>query len=315
MKIFCPASLADKKDNDCICGAKDVKFNETSKKGKAMKSGLVLEGGAKRGIYTAGVLDVLLEHNIITNGVIGVSAGAIHGCSYAALQKERSIRYNMKYGNDYRFMSFKSWLKTGNVVDTQFCYHELPEKLDPFDNETFQKSGIEFYVTCSNLETGKAEYIRCRDMFAEIDYLRASASLPLASKIVCIGGKKLLDGGITDSIPLKAFEDMGFDKNIVILTRPAGYRKKPNRFAWLSALVYRKYPRFVKAVRQRHRMYNDELAYVEEREREGKAFVLRPSRLLKVGKMEQNLDLVREMYELGRHDAEAELDNIKKFLG
>ena len=146
-----------------------------------MKTGLVLEGGAKRGIYTAGVLDVLLENNILTDGVIGVSAGAIHGCSYVALQKGRSIRYNMKYGNDYRFMSFKSWLKTGSVVDTQFCYHELPEKLDPFDNETFQKSGIQFYVTCSNLDSGKAEYILCRDMFAEIDYLRASASLPLVS--------------------------------------------------------------------------------------------------------------------------------------
>lgn len=281
----------------------------------AMKTGLVLEGGAKRGIYTAGVLDVLLENNILTNGVIGVSAGAIHGCSYAALQAGRSIRYNMKYGNDYRFMSFKSWLKTGNVVDTQFCYHELPEKLDPFDNEAFQKSKIKFYVTCSNLETGKAEYILCRDMFSEIDYLRASASLPLASKTVEIGTKKLLDGGITDSIPLKAFEDMGYEKNIVILTRPAGYRKKANRLAWLSALVYRKYPRFVEAIYKRHSMYNAELDYVATREKEGKVLVVRPSRFIKVGKMESNLERVKEMYELGRQDTQAILDKIKKFLG
>ncbi len=279
-----------------------------------MKTGLVLEGGAKRGIYTAGVLDVLLENNILTDGVIGVSAGAIHGCSYVALQKGRSIRYNMKYGNDYRFMSFKSWLKTGSVVDTQFCYHELPEKLDPFDNETFQKSGIQFYVTCSNLDSGKAEYILCRDMFAEIDYLRASASLPLVSKIVEVDSKKLLDGGITDSIPLKAFESMGYEKNIVILTRPKGYRKKPNPLAWLSALVYRKYPRFVEAIYKRHNMYNDELDYVAQREKAGQALVLRPSQFIKVAKMEQDLNRVKEMYELGRHDAMTQLDKIKKFL-
>ena len=280
---------------------------------KTMKKGLVLEGGAKRGIYTAGVLDVLLENNLLADGVIGVSAGAIHGCSYVSLQVGRSINYNMKYGNDYRFMSFKSWIKSGNVVDTQFCYHELPEKLDPFDNEAFKNSGMQFYVTCSNLETGKAEYILCRDMFAEIDYLRASASLPLVSKIVEINNKKLLDGGITDSIPLQAFEKMGFDRNIVVLTRPKGYIKKRNPLAFLSAWVYRKFPKFVEAVRKRHLMYNTELEFVEKAEREGRAFVLRPSRTIKIHKMEQNLELVREMYELGRKDAELYLEKIKKF--
>lgn len=278
-----------------------------------MKTGLVWEGGAKRGIYTAGVLDVLLENNLLADGVIGVSAGAIHGCSYAALQQGRSIRYNLKYGNDYRFMSLKSWLKSGNVVDTQFCYHDLPEKLDPFDNEAFEKSGIDFYVTCSNLETGEAEYILCRDMFAEIDYLRASASLPLVSRIVKIDGKQLLDGGITDSIPLQAFESMGYDRNIAVLTRPAGYRKKPNPLAWLSALVYRKFPKFVAAVRRRHLMYNAELDYIEKAEKEGRVLVLRPSRTIRVRKMERDLNLVREMYELGRQDAIAHLDEIKKF--
>ncbi len=279
-----------------------------------MKTGLVLEGGAKRGIYTAGVLDVLLEHNILTDGVIGVSAGAIHGCSYASLQQGRSIRYNLKYGNDYRFMSLKSWLKSGNIVDTQFCYHDLPEKLDPYDYEAFKKSGIAFYVTCSNLESGKAEYIQCHDMLAEIDYLRASASLPLVSQIVEINGKKLLDGGIADSIPLAAFEQMGYARNIVVLTRPAGYRKKPNSLAWLSAFIYRKYPRFVEAVRNRHLMYNAELDYVCAKEQSGEILVLRPSRFIKVGKMEQNLDLVKQMYELGRYDAKNQLDKIKDFL-
>ena len=279
-----------------------------------MKTCLVLEGGAKRGIYTAGVLDVLLENNIITDGVIGVSAGAIHGCSYASMQIGRSIRYNIKYGNDYRFMSFKSLLLSGNVVDTEFCYHELPEKLDPFDNEAFMKSGIEFYAVCSNLETGKPEYIRCRDMFAEIDYLRASASLPLASKIVEVDGKKLLDGGITDSIPLQAAENLGFDKNIVVLTRPAGYRKKPSHLNWLIKLIYGKYPRFVEAFTRRYKVYNEELDYIEQAEKEGKILVIRPSQKIKVKKMEQNLDKVQEMYDLGRNDALAVLEKIKKFV-
>lgn len=279
-----------------------------------MKTGLVLEGGAKRGIYTAGVLDVLLEHGVLADGVIGVSAGAIHGCSYASLQAGRSIRYNMKYGNDYRFMSFKSWLLTGSVVDTRFCYHELPEKLDVFDNDAFMKSGIEFYAVCSNLETGRPEYIRCHDMFAEIDVLRASASLPLVSEIVETGGMKLLDGGITDSIPLKASQRLGFERNIVVLTRPAGYRKKPAHLQWLTAWVYRRYPRFVEAFRRRHEMYNAELDYVEQQEKAGKILVLRPSRTVKVAKMEQNLERVKEMYDLGRQDAEAVLEKIKRYM-
>ena len=280
-----------------------------------MKSCLVLEGGAKRGIYTAGVLDVLLENNIITDGVIGVSAGAIHGCSYASLQAGRGIRYNMDYGNDWRFMSFKSWIVSGNVVNTEFCYHELPEKLDPYDNEAFMNSGIDFYAVCSNIETGKPEYIKIKDMFAEIDYLRASASLPLLSETVEVGGLKLLDGGITDSIPLKAAENLGFDKNIVVLTRPEGYRKKPSFSRRLVGWFYRKYPKFVEALNVRHNMYNEELEYIEQQEQEGKVLVLRPSKTIKVKKMEQNLDRVKEMYELGRSDAENMLEKIRKFVG
>lgn len=279
-----------------------------------MATALVLEGGAKRGIYTAGVLDVLLENDILADAVVGVSAGAIHGCSYASLQAGRSIRYNMEYGNDYRFMSFKSWLLTGNVVDTEFCYHELPEKLDVYDNEAFKKSGIAFYAVCSNLETGKPEYLLCRDMFADIEVLRASASLPLASKIVEARGMKLLDGGITDSIPLKAAQNLGYDKNIVVLTRPEGYRKKPTPLQWLIKLVYRRYPNFVKTMIKRDDMYNEELDYVASEEKVGRALVFRPSKLLKVAKMERDLNKVQEMYELGRSDALAALDKIRAYM-
>ncbi len=280
-----------------------------------MALGIVCEGGAKRGIYTAGVLDVLLENGLLPDGVIGVSAGAIHGCSYVSGQAGRSIRYNMRYGNDYRFMSFKSWLKTGNIVDTDFCYRELPEKLDVFDNEAFMKSGIKFYVTCSNLESGRPEYILCQDLFREIDYLRASASLPFFSRIVKTPKGNFLDGGITDSIPLQGFQNLGYDKNLVILTRPQGYRKKPSLIGKLLApIVYRKYPNFVKAIAERYKMYNQEQDYVASEEQKGKTLVLRPSRKINIGKMERNLNIVREMYELGRSDAVSRLDEIRRFF-
>ncbi len=279
-----------------------------------MKTALVLEGGAKRGIYTAGVLDVMLENGLMADAVFGVSAGAIHGCSYVAGQIGRSLRYNLKYGNDPRFMSFKNWLKTGNVVDTQFCYHDLPDRLDPFDHEVFEKAKTKFYAVCSNIETGKAEYILCPELKHSIDYLRASASLPFLSHMVEIDNKKLLDGGICDSIPLKAAQDMGYQKNIVILTRPLGYRKKPYLNRLLAKIVYRKYPRFVEAIINRHKMYNTELDYIATEEKKADTLVIRPSKTLKIGKMEKDLKVVQAMYDLGRHDALAQLDKIKEFL-
>lgn len=279
-----------------------------------MKTGLVLEGGAKRGIYTAGVLDVLNEHGITVDGVLGVSAGAIHGCSYVAGQKGRSIRYTLKYGNDRRFMSFYSLLTTGDLVGAEFCYHELPEKLDPFNHAAFEKSATKFYVTCSNLETGKADYIYCDELRRKMDYLRASASLPLVSRIVEIAGKKYLDGGITDSIPLAAMQKLGYEKNIVVLTRPAGYRKKASFNRCLAKLIYAKYPKFAEAIKNRHLMYNRELEEIEALEKAGKILVIRPSRKIKIGKMERNPAVVKEMYDLGVTDAREMLGNIRKFL-
>lgn len=280
-----------------------------------MKTCLVLEGGAKRGIYTAGVLDILLENNIITDGVIGVSAGAIHGCGYVSRQIGRGIRYNLKYNNDYRFMSFKSWLKTGNMVDTEFAYHELPEKLDVFDNQTFKKSATKFYVTCTNLKTGKAEYILCPDMSGKyMDYLRASASMPFLSKIVEIDGNLYLDGGIADSIPLNAAFNLGYDKNIVVQTRPEGYRKKAAKFVWLTKLVYRKFPKFIAAFTNRPAIYNQELEYIKNLAEQGKIFVIKPSRFINIKHAETNPEIIKAMYNLGRDDAKKQLATLKIFL-
>ena len=278
------------------------------------KTGLVLEGGAKRGIYTAGVLDVFMENNIHFDAVIGVSAGAIHGCSYISEQVGRGIRYNLKYNNYYKFMSLRSWLLTGNVVDTQFAYHDLPEKLDVFDNQTFMSSNTKFYVTVSNIETGKAEYIHCQDMFADIDYLRASASMPFVSHIVELKDKKYLDGGITDSIPLQATRKLGYSKNIVIATRPQGYRKKAFKHKWLAKLVYGKYPNFINAMINRHFMYNQELEDIEAESAKGNIILIRPSRYINISKMETNPDIIKEMYNLGRQDALDIIDKVKDFL-
>ena len=277
-----------------------------------MSIGLVLEGGAKRGIYTAGVLDVLAENNLVADGVVGVSAGAIHGASYVSGQTGRSIRYYMKHSNNYKFMSLLNWILTGNVVDTKFCYHELPEKLDPFDHETFEKSKTKFYTVCSNIETGKAEYILCKELRRSITYLRASASLPVFSKIVEIDNKKLLDGGICDSIPLKASMALGYDKNIVVLTRPAGYKKKKSKFLKFTKWVYRKFPNFAKAIENRADMYNKQLDFVEnEAKKSGNVLIIRPSKDLGVKHMEKNLNKVKAMYELGRADALNMIDQLK----
>lgn len=277
-----------------------------------MKTGLILEGGAMRGIYTAGVLDVFLENQITFDGVIGVSAGAIHGCSYVSGQHGRSIRYYMKYMKNPRFMSFRSLLRTGNLVETEFAYHEIPEKLDIFDHDAFEKSSMDFYVTCTNVETGKAEYIHM-DSMREIDYARASASMPLVSRIVEIGGMKLLDGGVADSIPVQAFQTMGYEKNVVVLTRQEGYRKKPSNMA-LAKSVYRKYPAFLEAMENRYIHYNQTLELIEKLESRGKILVIRPSRDPGIGRMDKRPEKVREVYQLGCHDAQEKIEQVKKFL-
>lgn len=279
-----------------------------------MKTGLVLEGGGKRGIYAAGVLDVLLENNIWTDGLIGTSAGAVNGCSYVSNQYERNLRYNIRFAKEKRYMSIYSLITTGNVVGTDFAYNILPNKLEVFDYDAFEKSPVAYYVTCSNVETGKAEYIQCKSLRGKnMDYLRASASLPYVSQIVEIDGKKYLDGGICDSIPLKAFQNMGYEKNLVVLTRPRGYIKKPENNL-LANLYYRKYPAFVTALRNRYAVYNRTLKYIEQQENQGNILVLRPSESIRVGRMEQDPERLKQMYELGKNDAGQMLDEIASFL-
>ena len=277
------------------------------------KSGLVVEGGGMRGIYAAGVLDVMMEQGFTFDGVIGVSAGAIHGCTMVAGQRGRSIRYYKKYCNDKRFMSVRSWIKTGEIVGRDFCYRELPEVLDPFDYEAYEQSDARFYATCSNVETGRAEYLEITDMRRQIDIIRASASLPYVSHIVDVDGKKLLDGGCTDSIPVKAFRKMGYTRTVVILTRDETYRKKPAR-VFPAKLVYRRYPRFIQALKNRHQVYNQTREELGKMEREGTVFVIRPSEVLQIGRMCHDPGKIQEVYETGRRDMDALVGSLRDWL-
>ena len=279
-----------------------------------MRTGLVLEGGAHRAIYTAGVLDFLAENKITFDGVIGVSAGAIHGCSFVSGQIGRSINYTLEYAADKRYMSFYSLITTGNMVGEQFCYHDLPERLFPFNHENFEKSPTAFYVTCTNLQTGKAEYIRCEELRNKMPYLRASASMPFVSRISYIENTPYLDGGISDSIPLKAFTEMGYDRCVVVQTRVAGYSKKPNKLTWLAYILYRRFPHFIEAIKNRHLMYNEELKYIEQMQKDNRVFVIRPSKNIKISHTEKNKKVLREVYELGRYDAENSLNDLRTFL-
>lgn len=210
-------------------------------------------------------------------------------------------------------MSVHNFLRTGDLVDEEFCYHELPEKLDLYDYEAFKKSNVEFYVTCTNLETGKAEYIKMQDMKADIDYMRASASMPYVSRIVEKDGKKMLDGGCSDSIPVKAFMDMGYKKNIVVLTRPAGYRKKPEKRG-AARIFYRKYPKFVKTLESRPEVYNATVKEIEELEKTGQAFVIRPSIPLVIGRMSHDVKEMISTYERGRSDAWEIAEKLKEWM-
>ncbi len=280
-----------------------------------MKTGLVLEGGAMRGMYTAGVIDVLLENDINVDGVVGVSAGAVFGCNYKSKQIGRAIRYNTRFCKDKRYMSINSLIKTGDLYNVKFCYEELPNKLDIFDVETYASNPVEFHVVCTDIQEGKPVYHRCDEGGAkDLEWFRASASMPIVSRVVSIGEHKLLDGGMVDPIPVAYARKAGFKKNIVVLTRPEGYFKKKASGLMLYRLLLRKYPKVLDVMSRRHEVYNDTLKYIDKLVEEGDTLVVRPSRLVDISRTETDENKLREMYELGRNDANNSLEAIKHFL-
>lgn len=280
----------------------------------AMKRGLVLEGGALRGLFSAGVIDVMMENGIDYDGVIGVSAGSNFGCNYKSHQPGRVIRYNVRFANDPRYMGLRSLITTGNLVGAEFAYHYMPLQLDVFDIATFESDPMEFYLVCTDCLTGKPVYYRMDKVdYDSLEWLRASASMPLVTRPVKVGGRVLLDGGISDSIPLKHFQDMGFDRNVVVLTRPRSYRKEPTKL-WPYRLLIRRYPAITQAMARRHEMYNSQLDYVEREEQAGRIFVIAPEQDLPIGRVEMNVEKMNAVYNIGRETATALLPRLKEFL-
>ena len=280
-----------------------------------MKTGLVLEGGAMRGLFTAGILDVLLEHGVTFDGLVGVSAGACFGCNYKSHQPGRVLRYNLRYAHDLRYCSLWSLLTTGGIYGTQFAYYRLPLELDPFDIDAFDADPMEFHLVCTDVHTGEAVYRRFDRYTPDLlDWILASSSMPVVSRVVPIAGHEYLDGGITDSIPLRYFQQQGYERNVVILTQPADYEKRPMRFMPLIRRILRRYPSLLAAWQRRHEMYNAQLRYIAEQQTLGNTLVICPDTTLPIGRISHDRDRMRQTYDLGRAAAEARLPEILQFL-
>lgn len=275
---------------------------------------LVLEGGGLRGIYTAGVLDCFLENNIDIRNVFAVSAGSCHACSYLAHQHGRAYSTNVDYLKDKHYCTVYSLVTTGDLFGVDFLYHQLPEKLYPIDNDTFRSIPSDFHPVVTNCLTGRAEYPRVEDLFLDVDYVRASSSLPGVSRFVMLDGVPYLDGGLADPIPLKHSEEAGYAKNVVVLTRDRGYRKEAGAFMEFFRAKYRAYPALTALMEIRHHVYNGQLDYVWEAEQEGRAFVLAPTVPLELGRMEKNREKLDAIYRLGRRDTEQRLEELLAFL-
>lgn len=280
-----------------------------------VKTGLVLEGGAMRGLFTCGILDVFMEQGIEFNAAVGVSAGACFGCNIKSRQPGRALRYNLRFANDKRYCSVQSLFKTGDIYNADFCYRQLPDELDLFDYETLKNNPMEFYMAVTDIKTGKPVYPKLTDgNRKELQWMRASASMPLVSKPVKIDDGEYLDGGMSDSIPLQFMECVGYKRNVVILTQPRSYVKTPNKLMWLMRILLRKYPKLLDAMANRHNMYNDETRYVFEQEKQGSVLVLCPEEPLGISRTEKNTAELQRVYDMGRKLALDRLEEIKKFL-
>ena len=270
-----------------------------------MKRGLVLEGGAMRGLFTAGVLDVLMERGVRFDGVIGVSAGACFGCNYKSGQTGRVIRYNKRFARDSRYCSWRSLLTTGDIFGADFCYRKLPMELDVFDAAAFEANPMEFHVVATDCATGKPVYRRL-DKADEraFRWIQASASMPLVSRPVAIDGRFYLDGGLSDGIPIRYFESIGYERNLVITTRPHGYRKFPKKRMCLLKPLLRRYPAVYEALKSRYVWYNDTLEYIDSRVADGKTVLIAPNVPLDISRVCHDPERMQRVYDVGRKAGE-----------
>lgn len=280
-----------------------------------MKRGLVLEGGAMRGLFTTGILDVMMERGLSFDGIVGVSAGAVFGCNYKSHQPGRVLRYNLRFCKEPRYCSFRSFLKTGDLYGAEFCYEDIPQRLDPFDTDAYRADPMDFYVVATDAATGRPVYHNCLDGGAEdLQWIRASASMPLASRVVEIDGRGYLDGGMSDSIPIRKAEELGYEKTVVVLTQPLDFVKTKNKMLPVMRLALGKYPKLLDTMARRHTVYNRTTAYLREKERRGEVFVLRPEAPLPIGKVEHDPKRMHDVYHLGRQAMEKRWEELLAYL-
>ena len=282
---------------------------------KQSKKGLVLEGGGLRSMFTQGILDVFLDNGITFDCTTGVSAGVLFGCNYKSRQRGRALRYNLKLVGNKEYMSWQSLLKTGDYVNERFSYHRLPYEIDPFDFKTYTDNPMRFYAVCTDIEKGEAVY---RDISTADDnflqWMRASSSMPFFAQPVEIDGHLYLDGGISDSIPLKFMQNMGYQHNVVIMTQPLGYRKKKAPYYLPLRLLLPKYPKVASMMRDRYIMYNHELDFIQAQLSEGNTFVINPDERLNIGRLDLQADKMQAVYDAGIKKGQEVLPQIREFL-
>ena len=268
-----------------------------------------------RGMFTCGVTDFLMEKGIRFDGLAGVSAGAAFGCNYKSRQPGRALRYNKDYCKDKRYCSIRSLLKTGDMFGAKFCYHTIPTELDPFDEETFKNDPMEFYAVATNVKTGKPVYKKITEAgYSGLEWIRASSSMPLAANIVILDGMKLLDGGVSDSIPLKFFQEIGYEKNVVVLTQPKSYCRSPQKYPGLIRLALCRYPAIARGLNERHIKYMQTIEYIREEEKKGTTFVIQPEESLRIGHVSHDPDELERVYQTGRNLCTRILPQLKTFL-
>ena len=281
----------------------------------APSTALVLEGGGMRGLFTAGVLDALFEARLRFDGIVGVSAGAAFGCNWKSRQPGRVLRYNLRFCNDPRYWGLASLLRSGDLFNADFCYRRLPFELDPWDAAAFEADPSRFWVVATDADSAAPV---CREIAtADADacqWIRASASMPVVSRPVPFHGRRYLDGGIADPIPLDRAFALGFDRIVLVLTQPASYRKPPPRARSLMNFLLRKLPAVAESLRTRADRYNRTLDRVAEAERAGRAFVIRPEASLPVGRVTRSPAAVQAAYDLGRAAAANALPALRRWL-
>jgi len=281
------------------------------------KIGLVLEGGGMRGLYTAGVLDTFMDEKINVDGIIGVSAGALFGANYFSNQRGRALRYNKKYCKDKRYISIHSLLTTGNIINKDFAFYKITNELDPFDDKEFIKTNKDYYAVVTNVDTGNAEYINIKNSTIDnLEVLRATGALPMVSKMVEINNNKYLDGAVSDSIPVSKCLELGYDKVIVVLTQDKDYRKKEyNKLVKMFInFKYHKYPKLREKIINRYIMYNESLDNIKKLEKNGKIFVIRPSKKLDISRLENDENKLQSVYDLGVKDTKKIIKKLKEYL-